>query len=83
MKPYFTAEEMRQKRKDSENWYIGAYVLNAVYVAVSKCLAGNESNAKYPEHPFSFQEEQARTLGDAEKFGMWVSVFNANRSTQD
>lgn len=75
---------MRQKRKDTENWYLGAYVLNATYVAVSKCLAGNKSNAKYPDHPYSSQEEeQTKTLSDAEKFGMWVSVFNANRSTQD
>lgn len=77
---------MRQKRKDTENWYLGAYILNATYVAVSKCLLGNKSNAKYTEHPFSSEnreDAETKALSDAEKFGMWVSVFNANRSTQD
>lgn len=86
LEPYFSAEKLRQERKDTEQWYMGAYILDAVYVAVSKCLAGSKSRAKYPDKPFSTQKEeveQAEALSDADKFGMWVSVFNANRSTQD
>lgn len=80
LQPYFDAEKMKQERIDYNQWMMGMYVLDAVHVAVSKCLVGNKSRAEYFDAPISQQKEK-KALTDAEKFEMWVSAFNSQKDT--
>lgn len=52
---YLLAEEMKQKRKDAENWQMGMYNMSAFSVALGKALSGKKSKAKYLEKPLSEQ----------------------------
>lgn len=68
-----------QKRKDFDMWRMGAYVTNAVGVAVSNALGGSKSSAKYIDKPFSMleeTEEKSSPEEDFTKFSAWAVVFN-------
>lgn len=68
-----------QKRRDFDMWRMGAYVTNAVGVAVSNALGGSKSRAKYIDKPFFMNEEiteKASPKDDFNKFSAWAVVFN-------
>lgn len=79
--PYRKMDEMQQKRIDHQMWRMGAYVTNAVGVAVSNALNGRKSKAKYLEQPFSMmetEEQQHDPASDFLKFTAWATVYNEN-----
>lgn len=57
---YAEAENLRQKRRDTENWQMGMYNMSAVSVAVSRALSGRKSRAKYMEEPISEKLEKTK-----------------------
>lgn len=74
-------DELQQKRLDYNMWLMGAYVTNAVGVAVSNALGGKKSHAKYLSEPFSAsaQREVKRTpQDDFNRFAAWAVVYNEN-----
>lgn len=86
LKPYRIMDEMMQKRRDYEMWQMGAYVTNAVGVAVSNALNGKKSHAKYLDRPFSLalEEQERRTpADDFTKFSAWAVVYNENFKRRD
>lgn len=79
-------DELQQKRTDHMMWQMGAYVTNAVSVAVSNALNGKKSKAKYLEKPFTqmAEEEQNRTPADNfHRFEAWATVFNEHFKDSD
>lgn len=81
LEPYRKMDEMRQERIDHQMWMMGAYVTNAVGVAVSNALNGKKSKAQYLSKPFTAmeREEHERTpADDFNQFAAWVVVFNEN-----
>lgn len=77
--PYRKMDELQEKRLDYHMWLMGAYVTNAVSVAVSRSLS-KKSSAKYLETPFS-QMEQAQEHDpkqDFNRFAAWAVVYNEN-----
>lgn len=81
LEPYRKMDEMQQERLDYNMWLMGAYVSNAVSVAVSNALNGKKSKAKYLSEPFSAAEkrEQERTpMDDFNRFAAWAVVYNEN-----
>lgn len=74
-------DEMQQRRLDYNMWLMGAYVTNAVGVAVSNALNGKKSKARYMEQPFLVkqdEEENHNPASDFEKFTAWAIVYNEN-----
>ena len=74
-------DAMQQERLDYQMWMMGAYVSNAVGVAVSNALNGKKSRAKKKEKPFSAmeREERERTPEDELlRFSAWAAVWNEN-----
>ena len=45
------AERLRQKAKDTENWYLGMYFLNAVSVALANGFGKKGTHAEYMKEP--------------------------------
>ena len=80
LEPYRTMDAMMQERRDYDMWLMGAYVTNAVGVAVSNALNGKKSHAKYLDKPFSAmaEEEANDPESDFKKFSAWAIVFNEN-----
>lgn len=79
LKPYRKADEIRRKQKDYDMWMMGAYVTNAVSVAVSNALAGKKSRAKYLDKPLSISEEIKKKntpKDDFNKFAAWAVAYN-------
>lgn len=62
---YILAEEMKQKRTDTNNWQMGMYNLSAFSVALSKALSGKKSKAKYMEEPL-YETAMAKQKEDDE-----------------
>lgn len=81
LEPYRKMDEMQQERLDYNMWMMGAYITNAVGVAVSNALAGKKSRAKYLKEPFSASERRQRETtpaDDFKKFSAWAVVYNEN-----
>lgn len=81
LEPYRKMDAMQQERLDYQMWMMGAYVSNAVGVAVSSALNGKKSRARYLEKPFSAmeREERERTPEDELlRFSAWAAVWNEN-----
>lgn len=81
LEPYRKMDEMLQQRLDQQMWMMGAYVTNAVGVAVSNALNGKKSRAKYLGEPFSASEKRERERtpeDDLLRFTAWVAVWNEN-----
>ncbi len=81
LEPYRKMDEMQQERIDYNMWLMGAYVTQAVGVAVSNALNGKKSKAKYFAKPFSAveREERERTPeDDFIQFSAWAVVYNEN-----
>lgn len=79
VEPYRKMDEMQQQRLDYNMWLMGAYVTNAVGVAVSNALGGKKSHAKYLAEPFSVtvkEHEQSNPKDDFQKFSAWAVVYN-------
>ena len=81
LEAYNSAEKLKDEKRDTQMWMMGAYVSNAVGVAVSNALNGKKSRAKYLEKPFSAmeREERERTPEDELlRFSAWAAVWNEN-----
>ena len=81
LEPYRKMDEMQQQRLDQQMWMMGAYVTNAVSVAVSNALNGKKSRAKYLSEPFMMSEKRERELTPEQellRFQAWAVVYNEN-----
>ena len=80
LEPYRKMHEMRLEVLDYQMYQMGIYVQSAVHTAVSACLAGSKSRAKYIEKPLSqlAKEEQEDPQRDFNQFVAWTAVFNEN-----
>lgn len=68
LKPYIKSYELKQKRKDSDMWQFGIYMMSAVQAAVQSSLFGKKAKAKYMEEPLLQKEkEDERELTENEK----------------
>lgn len=77
-------DELIRKQRDYDMWIMGAYITNAVGVAVSNALAGKKSRAKYLDKPFSMKEEEEHNPAtDFQKFSAWAVVYNENFKSKD
>lgn len=79
--PYRKMDIIQQERLDYDMWLMGAYITNAVSVAVSNALGGKKSRAKYLDKPFMAmvnKETHRDPKDDFNKFTAWAVVFNEN-----
>ena len=77
LEPYRIAEEKRIENMQIETWLSGRYTYEAVSIAIANGFG--KKKYKYPDVPYglsSTDEEKEEKLTDAEKFEIWVSVFN-------
>lgn len=82
MEPYRKMDELQEQRIDYHMWLMGAYVTNAVGVAVGNVLSGkNKAKAQYLDKPFSMiekEQEEDTSADDFNKFAAWAVVYNEN-----
>ena len=64
------AFELMQKMRDEDNWMKGAYIYNAVYIAVHNVVSeafGKKGNAEYINKPMFTNIEGNNELSEEEK----------------
>lgn len=61
---YIKAEEMRQSRKDNENWQMGMYNLSAFSTALARALGGKKSKAEYMKQSLHEQIKEKQQVED-------------------
>lgn len=59
MKAHQKAYELRIKKQDEMNWYLGMYVQKAVLVAVEHCLCGKDAKSEYFKNPLMQPERES------------------------
>lgn len=67
LKPYLKAHELKNDMLDEEMWLMGAYVNNAVYVAIDKAFNGRKSHAEYIDKPARQQTQKGDYSGLTEE----------------
>lgn len=69
LKSHQIAYELKEKKKDEENWLLGLYVKSAFETVISHAINGfskKKSDAKYIEMPFLFMEDKNKQLTQEE-----------------
>ena len=51
MKAHQKAYELRIKKQDEMNWYLGVYLQRAVLVAIDHSFNGKDAKSEYFKHP--------------------------------
>lgn len=59
MKAHQKAYELRIKKQDEMNWYLGMYVQKSVLVAVEHCLFGKDAKSEYFKNPLMQPERES------------------------
>lgn len=74
---YIEAELHRKKAKNWEAWLFGAYVCDAVSVALSNGFAkGGAERAKYPNEPYEiFPDKEKQEREEAENAEKYMLLF--------
>lgn len=88
LKPYVRAFEISQQTQDRAAWESGYYTMDAVFVAVAKCLNGRKARVEYMKKPIhaddlaekrkaELEDQMAGTCADFEKFSAYALAYNA------
>ena len=66
---YLKSMEEKQRFMDYEAWLRGQYQVAAIGAAL------NGQKCKYPEKPFSYEEEEVH-MSSEEQFILWIDAYN-------
>lgn len=70
LKAFYKAEEMKQKKQDTEMWFMGRYVVNALLCTICNSSLFRKKGSEpfeYPQHPFLYDETEHEEVQNESK----------------
>lgn len=79
LEPYYEAERLKEQQRDNHMWIMGAYVFEAVQIAIGNAFRGKGKKPRpYREKPFSVDVREERgELTEEEKYAKTQMLFKA------
>lgn len=67
LKAFYEAYKTKRETQDEQMWYMGQYVLSAVFVAVEHALHGNKAKSEYIKKPLMQAAEEPMSEENLQK----------------